>query len=179
MINLIPPIGHKTIRREYILRVVSTILLLFSSVIICLTIALVPRYVLVDTQIKVLESELNQQGISTDVYSAVEKEVKNSNNVLSQIKSVSPHTLSSTVIEEVKAVASPSITFETFQVDSGGDRVNSVQIQGVAPTREALAQLKLKLENSPMFEKAEVPIADLVRDTNLPFTITVVLEKNM
>lgn len=178
MINLIPPEGHKMIRREYFLRVGSTILFLFSSVIVCLTIALVPRYVLIDAQIKTTEAGSNQEGINNDVYVAVEKEVSDVNSVLSQFKMVSAPILSSTVIEQIRSTAPTSIIFETFVVNSTGDHIDAVQISGVAPTREALAELKSDLEASSMFEKAEVPIADLVRDNNLPFTITVTLEKN-
>ncbi len=177
MINLIPPEGHKMIRREYFLRVGSTILFLFSGVIVCLTIALVPRYVLIGAQIKTTEAGANQEEVNNDVYQAVEKEVTNVNSILSQFKRVSAPIFSSTVIELVRSTAPTSITFETFIVNSSGDYVDSVQISGVAPTREALAELKSRLEASSVFDKAEVPIADLVRDNNLPFTITVTLEK--
>ncbi len=178
MINLIPPEGHKVMRREYLLRAWSTILLLFSCVVIFLTIALIPAYVLTNAQIKAFELETEQKNGNDDIYANVEKEVQVANSMLNQFKTPSPSMFSSAVIEEIKNSAPASIAFSTFQVNTTGVVIDTVQIQGVAPTREALAQLKLKLEASPMFEKAEVPIADLAKDTNLPFTITITLAQN-
>ena len=50
-----------------------------------------------------------------------------------------------------------------------------MKLSGVAASRDALTLFESTLEADPLFEEASVPISDLVRGSNLPFTMTIML----
>ena len=175
MINLIPPEGHREVKREYYLRVGATLALLFAGVAIFLTVALIPTYVLVRAQIEAFALEAKQESDTEGVFESAEGEVKTAMKVLSQLKAVPETVFVSAIIDEIQERTSSSIVLKTFYVDAVGGVIEKIQVQGVADTREALAELKGALESSDTFLSAEVPIADLARDADLPFAITVTL----
>ncbi len=175
MINLIPPQGHKVVKREYTLRLGAALAFLFAGVLLLLSVALIPTYVLVGAQIEAFEFETAQEVGDAEALKNAEKEVRTMKNVLTQMKTTVTSTPMSKVIAEIQANAPKTIIFKNFSINTTKGVVTTVQVQGVSPTREALAQLKDALIASPIFEKAEVPISDLARETDLPFTLTVTL----
>ncbi len=178
MINLIPPEGHKAVKREYLLRVGSTLAFLFGWVAIFLGIALVPTYVLIDAQIDTFMLEQATEQVKEESFKKAQEEVRTIETVLTQLKSYTPKVLPSSVIAEIQKRSPRNVTFRQFSIDEVEGVIEKVQIQGVAPTRESLAQLKNSLETSEMFDTAEVPIADLARGAELPFAITVTMSPN-
>lgn len=176
MINLIPPEGHIALKREYYIRVASTFSLLFGSAFLLLTVAYAPTYILVNAQIKALELEVNDNLAIDDTVKDVEAEVRLTQSVLSKLKAQMPDVLGSEVIEEIERTVKGGITFKNFSIEQTNGRIERIQVQGTAPTREALAQFKNAIGASPMFLSGEVPIADLARELNLPFAITITLD---
>lgn len=175
MINLIPPEGHKALKREYVLRVGATLSLLFASVALMLAVALIPTYVLIAAQLNAFALESAQETKKVDALKEINTEVDMTKELLAQLKTTPEKVLVSAIIEEIQKHAPASVVFDTFYIESGADGVERIQVQGNAATREALARLKNELESSPMFEKAEVPIADLARDVDVSFAITITL----
>ncbi len=176
MINLIPPGGHAVMRREYLLRVSATVSFLFTGVFVFLTIALIPTYVLVEAQINTFALD-ERDNSKEDALKNAEAEVSRVKAILTQLKSTPDTITASDVIDEVRKSASPNIFFKTFDVNASAGIIESIHVQGIAPTRETLAGLKRALEESKIFLRAEVPISDLARDADLPFAITITLEK--
>lgn len=175
MINLIPPSGYKTVRYEYYLRVASTIGMLFAGVFILLSVALIPMYVLLDAQINAFAIEQAQQMENEDAFTVADHEVNLAREMLAQLKRGEDTPAPSEIITEVRAVAPPNIIFTNFIMNTSDGAMDKIQIQGQAPTREALANFKTALESSPRFGLVELPIADLARDENLPFAISIEL----
>ena len=176
MINLIPPDGRRTLKREYILRVSATVAILLGCVLILLTVALVPTYVLVQAQINAYELEEGLESDEESAYKAMEQEIKQVQDVLARLKAPAPFVLPSMVIEEVTKQTPNGVTYKTFYTQENKGAVHTIQVQGNATTREVLAELKSTLEGSSMFGKVELPIADLARDADLPFAITLTLK---
>ena len=163
-------------RREYVLRVSATLAFLFGWVIIPLGVALVPTYVLVKAQIKAYDIEAGRESESEDAFKSVESEVEMSNEVLTQLKVQGQTLYTSEVIDEVKRQTPRGIEYRTFYATEKNGTIQSLQVQGTAPTREALASLKTALETSDLFERVELPIADLARESDLSFAITITLK---
>lgn len=177
MINLIPPEGHKAVKREYLFRAGSTFCFLFGWVGLLIAAALIPTYVLISAQIGTFELEAEREQSKDDAVKKAQEEVGTAEAILMQLKTTTETFFSSTAIDEIQKRAPRSIAFRTFSIEESQGRIEKVQIQGVAPTREALAELKTAIESSDLFLKAEVPIADLARDVDLPFAITVTIER--
>lgn len=178
MINLIPPEGHKTARKEYIFRVGATIALLFSGVALCLAVALIPTYLLISTQTTALNAEIAQNDVSTEAIKEAEADVVYAEKMIAQFRNASSSESMSTLITEVRRLAPPAITFKNFSIDGAKSAVLKMQVQGTAPTREVLATFKTALETSDLFLKAEIPIADLARDKDVPFSINITVAKS-
>ncbi len=180
MINLIPPEGHRLIKREYLLRVGGTLCFLFGSVFLVLTVAQVPTYVLIGAQINAFAVEIEEQSNKDDSVKLLDKEIERAQEVITQLKSGTSTTPFTVAVDEIQTLADTTIAFKAFVI-SEPDKRGEVKIraQGTAPTREALAKLKSDIEASPLFEKAEVPISDLARDVDLPFVITITISEKV
>ena len=176
MINLIPTGGRRTVKHEYILRVGATLGFLFTGVFLLLSVALVPTYVLVDAQIKAFESEKQQLAETDTAFQQADEEVVFTKEILAQLKRAPTYERVSAVITELQLVAPSVITYTNFIADASSGSFTKIQVKGQAPTREDLVDLKNNIEASDMFESAEVPIADLARDVDVPFAIVVTLE---
>lgn len=176
MINLIPPEGQKVVKREYIFRVGGTLAFLFGGVLVALAIAFIPTYVLVDAQIKTLLAEAKRDKVEAESFAEADAEVKMTKSLIRQLRSLPPGIMVSGAIGVIQNLAPFGVTLGTFVVDEKDGKIESIKVQGTATTREALIRFKNALEASDMFAKAEVPIADLARDIDLPFMITLTLE---
>lgn len=172
MINLIPPQGHSALRHEYLLRVASMYCFILGGVFVASAALMIPTYVLTSAQLNAVRSDNSENQETTQAFSRASEEIKTASAMLSQLRISQTSVVYSTLIEEIVRNAPSGIAFTTFQ---GRPEEGAITIQGLASTRNALASFKNALEASPMFEKADIPISDLARDTNLPFVITVTL----
>ncbi|QQR64766.1 PilN domain-containing protein [Candidatus Kaiserbacteria bacterium] len=178
MINLIPPAGYKVLKREYLLRIGASFSFLMAVVLFILTVSLAPTYILTSAQIADYETRISSVEDEAAVFKEAERQVTEAHIVLAQLQTTGNTVVTSDILHEIENVAPEGISFKTFSISaSGQNATQTVQVQGVAPTREALVQFKNALENTTLFDKAEVPIADLARDANLPFAITISLQK--
>ncbi len=177
MINLIPPEGYQMIKNEYLLRVGAVYCFLITGVCVFLSVALIPKYVLLDAQIKEVTSLVLQGNSTNSAVKNTEKEVSRTKTVLAQLKAEEKSFYISTAIDEIQQASSQGVVFKTFSIEGVKGEVKTIQVQGTAATREKLVQFKNKLEESALFENVEIPISDLARDVALPFSISIQLSK--
>jgi len=173
MINLIPPAGHRALKQEYFLRVGATMGFLTTGVFLFLTVSLIPIYVLTRAQIQNFTFEIEKNNSSDELFKKAERDVSVIESVLKQLKTSPTAVPASEAIAEIQNNAPASIIFKAFRLQSPNETTASIYVQGIAPTREVLAQFIDNLEATRMFEKAEVPISDLARESNLPFAMQV------
>ncbi len=178
MINLIPPAGYTVLKREYLLRISASFFFLMAVILFILTVSLAPTYILTSAQIADYETRINNVEDEAAIFAEAERQVGEAHMVLTQLQTVGHTIHTSDILREIEHIAPTGITFKNFYVSTGAlNTAQTVQVQGIAPTREILIRFKNVLEDSALFEKAEVPIADLARDVDLPFAITVTLKK--
>ncbi len=63
------------------------------------------------------------------------------------------------------------VVFDTVSASSTGSSSVNITIQGVAPTRTSLLDLKGRLENLAQGNVVDLPIAQLTKSVSIPFTI--------
>lgn len=178
MINLIPPAGYKVLKREYLLRVSASFFFLMAVILFILAVSLAPTYILTSAQIADYKVRINNVEDDALVFGEAERQATEAHTVLTQLQTNGNSVLTSDILHEIESVAPTGISFKTFSLSTAGQNATqTVQVQGIAPTRAALIQFKNAIENTTLFEKAEVPIADLARDADLPFSITILLRK--
>jgi hypothetical protein len=175
MINLIPPTGYHVLKQEYLLRVGASFCFLIGSIFFVMTAALAPTYILTSAQIADYTSRVDGAGDESHTFAEAEREAGEAQILLAQIQKNIKSAQASVLIQAVTQLAPQGISLKTFSVQNTPTTPGTVQIQGVAKSRETLVHFKNAIEGAPQFEKAEVPIADLARDADLPFAITITL----
>lgn len=175
MINLIPPHGQTALKHEYLLRVASVYGFMLAGVLIASTALMVPTYVLTSSQRETVKADTGELEETMAAFDLASSEISLANAVMAQLRMSEPEIIYSKIIEEIVKSAPSGITFATFQGEQKEGSPVQVIVQGSAKNRNTLASFKTALEESDMFETAEVPIADLVRDADLPFVVTITL----
>ena len=174
MINLIPPAGHAAIRKEYLMRVGATYCLLFAAIAILLTVALIPTYVLVRAQ---MNGAIAQEGANEEDadIARIEDDISRTEAIVTELKKMPTEPDMSTLIHEIEKSAPQGISFRNFMLNHVKNVIGPIQVQGTATRREDLIVFKQALEAHSLFESAAVPIADLARERDVPFSMTVVI----
>lgn len=175
MINLIPPQGQKKLQREYLFRSTIVFSILFGFVFLLLFAALIPTYVLVSAQINALTTSSLQDSSKAEQYTKIESETKSLEKIISQLEKATSTKQVSPLIDEVVAITPDGVTVQSFTISEEKGIVQKVQLQGTARTRSSLVQFRNALEGSSYFKKADVPLSDLAKDSDLPFNISVLL----
>ncbi len=176
MINLIPPEGEKAVRREYQLRTGATGAFLIGFVFLILSGSLLPTYILTGVHIQEYQEKVDAEKDVAQVFQDAEKEVKSSEELLTQLKSGSTSRSVSELIRAIEGKTPQGITYKALQMNTAKRTADTFLVQGIASTREDLVRFKNTLKEVPLFDKVEIPIADLARDTALPFAITITLK---
>lgn len=175
MINLIPPKGRTTGRFEYWVRVCTVWSFLLAGVFIVASFLFVPSYVLIHSQIKALSIQAAEGGRDEVVYKEKEQIIQDINTIVGQLQKEEVQTDISEIIHAVNKAIHPGVTIARYEISREEMAIDAILIQGTASTREALATFKNTLERSALFETATVPISDLAREADLPFSITITL----
>jgi len=76
------------------------------------------------------------------------------------------------VIGNVVDVRGP-VKITSIAVSKVSTTTVTVSIQGIAPNREALLTFKSRLENAAVGNRVELPISQLAKSSNIPFSLTV------
>lgn len=177
MINLIPQEGHELIDREYRYRVIGTFSVLFGMVFLILGVSLIPKYLLIATQIESFNLQIEKETSKDQDNEVNIHEIAEINTLLAQLKSTKTDgPLMTTLINEIRTIAPQGVTLESFIAREEADVLKAIEVKGDAPTREILAKLARTLEESTYFKKADIPISDLAKSSDIPFTIQLELE---
>ncbi len=175
MINLIPPNGHSALKHEYILRIASLYGFILGGVFLASAALMVPTYVLTSAQLKTAHKDSAAMETMKAAFAEAAGEIKRINAVMTALRIEKDPVLYSEIIEEIVRSSGEGVTLSTFRGSHTGEKLSSVVVQGTASNRRSLAAFKNTLEASPLFAEAELPIADLARDTNLPFVVTLTM----
>lgn len=174
MINLIPPNAQKQVRNEYWVRVVSVWLLLLGTSFIIVVILFAPVYVLIQSQLDSYWDEYTRANGETQSFKDAESEIKKANELATLLsKSKNIVTFSGT-IESLEKLTKDEVIIESYSLTRKGDVIDSIIVVGQADSRLALTQFKDSIENEPMFESVTLPLSNLAKDKDIPFSITII-----
>jgi Tfp pilus assembly protein PilN len=176
MINLIPPEGHRAVKREYLLRIGTVWAILFAGVFFAGAALSIPTYVLVRMQLESLTLSADESESTSAQFKHAEAIVRRTNDIALQLDIPMKGASASEIIRDVSQVAPRGVSITSLQLAKSADTFTTVQVQGIAPSRNALASFTDALNALPRVARAEVPISDLARDVDLPFALTIELK---
>jgi hypothetical protein len=176
--NLLPLENRKAFRREYFIRLGTVAVLVLVVVVVAQAIFLLPSY-LYEREI-VNSRTLELQRLSANLATTQEQEAQTKLAALqaesTYLLSVNDHPTASIVLRSVLDVPRPGITISGFifgqPADSSSGNKKTLQLTGVAATRESLRSYDTALGALPFVSSADLPISDYAKDSQIPFTIT-------
>jgi len=177
MANLIPPQAKKNIIIEYWIRAVSVWFALLGVASLTMAVLNVPVYILIQNQLQSYSSLYNDADAQNTSFEQIESgivlanttAVLLSNNLKSE--SIVPY------INQIDNLANSKISIQSLKLIRSGVNLEEVQIQGVADDRESLVAFSDAIESAEDFTKADIPLSNLAKDKDIPFTIDAQLNK--
>ncbi len=175
MANLIPQAAKRSIKIEYWIRVFSVWFVLFGIAALTLAVLNAPVYLLIGSQLETysgLFEDANEQNTS---YEKIEAEIVSANDnatLLIGMRNIDPVV---PYIEQIESFVNTKITLTTFNVTRTNNAVSSVIISGMAVDRASLVDFSRAIESSDTFLEASIPLSNLAKDRDIPFTINAIL----
>lgn len=167
MTNLLPQKQKKEIKREYLLRLISTSLVVLGIIIFIASALLIPSYFLTylrsgsgEIQIDVIEKAISLQ--DENDASKILSETRQKLSIIStEDESVVVDIIYSILNEKNKTILINSFLF----------RDDVMSIRGVAESRDDLVDFSKKLERVTMFNNVDLPISDLASSKDIEFSL--------
>ena len=170
--NLLPKTQKKQLRNDYLIRLAGVTLFLLAGAVTTGAIALVPSYISLTSAISEFnEGQLALEGVQEEKPLTILSQTARALTVLRDNVEAEPMTdlLTPIVDARPEGIQITSITFnrDTF----------SFSLKGIADTRDTLVAYRRAVEALERAIEVSSPIENLARNTNLEFTLSVLLEK--
>lgn len=169
--TLIPLVDRKRLHREYYVRFVTVLLSILACSVIVGAGALFPAY------IQAWLTRNNTESMFTMVKNLKrEAGVDMANKQLSRdsilIQALSKDAQTVYFSDIVRSIISrkQDVVINSFNVSQGEGKKIAIAITGIAPTRDELLAFKGRLESLMPGTTIDVPISQLARSTNVPFS---------
>lgn len=147
---------------------VSVWTILIASACIVAVVINVPAYVLVKSQLESYLQEYNQATLETESFKESEKDVVQSNE-LATLLMKSDATQFSEEMLHLDAQTKNGVHIMQFVFER-----DTIIVTGRADSREALSVFQKTLEADPRFTSATLPLSNLAKDRDIPFSITLI-----
>jgi Tfp pilus assembly protein PilN len=179
MINLLPLEYKKNQRKALLFRVSFVALTIFSLVVAASSILLLPLYLSATAQVKGEKDRLNlyktsQSFSDTETSSRTITDTNNKISIFALEESDSQFSAVLTLLDEITP-SGISITDMTLATSDSGKKSTQLELRGNASTRESLVKFVDALKAQKSFESVELPISGLVKDSNIDFNMSFVI----
>lgn len=175
MINLIPPVAKRNVKREYWLRVLVVWLFLFDFCILVAALLTTPSFVLVQGQLAAFEQQMQSAAAEASEQQALSDTIRHANEQAGTVLAVSSVDAITPYLERIEAIRTPAIQLTNLAVQRTETAVSSITVSGVAQTRQSLTGFSNALVADELFTAADVPLANLAANENLGFTIDIIV----
>lgn len=187
MIDLLPASEKHAIRKEYHLRVLVVCFAMFSSVLAAMVISFFPTYLFTLSRYGAFLAESQSDEAQNRISQVKEMEttVRETNKKIDLLKSGASVPQVKDIFLEILESESQGVSITALSYDFGGvvskkgkdntTTPSSVSIQGKSSDRAPLLAFKDALVQKKEFGSVDLPISSLVKDTDLSFSINLIL----
>lgn len=171
MIDLLPTAAKNTLKREQRKRFLSGLILAFAMIGVVTAVSSLPTGLLLSHY---EESVLAVGGLATEVAkrrSDVEKDLEVTRALIEYLSTknqVKPYSL---IVSDLDRLAGEDVFITHFNFDNKKKLV----LSGLASTRSTLSAFRDRLAAHESFKTVELPLSSLVKDADVPFSITITL----
>lgn len=173
MINVLPEQQKKELRKEYLIRLVSTYFFLFGILFFLATILLLPTYIISSSKESFLENEfllLKKENPNLSL-SELENIIFDINTKLGVLDTESKNILPTKIVSDFLSIQKQNIEINKIFYIKDDKDIKSIEINGVAKDRSSLSAFKSNLEKSGLYENVDLPISNLLGKTDISFNI--------
>jgi len=173
MFNLLPKEEKATIRREYRVRLAVVVLWFSFVTVIVSSLLLLPAYFLSSQKEKAAlrQAETLTKSVEAAEAANLEKVLVGVKGKLAYVDSEQPPLRLYELIREVAKRRSEGIAFTTLTVVDAEEEKRRININGRASTRGAIVAFEKALRGSGLFDRVELPVSSLAKDSNSEFAI--------
>lgn len=168
----LPESQKKILRKDYIIRLALVFLVGLCSVVVSGIIFFFPSALVAYRE----KGNYDTQLISTQA-NTVDQDQKVISEILNLTKYVSDGIDRPTVISNIKLIISlipKGIKISSIDM-SYGDKI-TINLNGVASTRETLINLRKNVETNENIKMVELPVSDLAKSKNISFIIKIIMK---
>jgi hypothetical protein len=173
--NLLPSETLKAFRRSYFLRLGTIALLLLTALAVIHALLMLPSYLYARAEVNAETTQLNRltNSLATSEEQTAQNELNDLQSEATYLSQLSGKPTASAVIQALLAVQASGISISGFSFAAPiPPATGTMQISGIAATREDLRSYDQALSSLPFVTSANLPISDYASDDNIPFTIT-------
>jgi hypothetical protein len=176
MLKLLLKEEKQKIKKEYLLRFLAVFLLGMAFVLFLLSISLLPSYYLLLIDKKVLTQELSVvQDIELNAdRRRLREKLASLRDTLSIVDE--PTTEISPYIQKITSNQPRDINILGLSFTKE-NKQEKIVLDGVANNRNSLANFVNILDQIPEFQTVNLPFSSFVRDSDIPFSITITIEQ--
>lgn len=178
VINVLPEDEKKSIRSEYLTRLMTVFLNLCIYVGILAVLLLIPSYLLSVSKEDMAEKELQEFNLSNPEVTTVniDNSIKEINSKLSFLTKMDLNPeITNKVFGWILENKPKGINFSQMLYNRRTDGALVLEIHGVAQDRVTLRDFKTILDSNPNYKEVNLPISNFLEKTNLSFTISIVI----
>lgn len=172
MINLIPQHAKRSIKIEYLSRLLTVTFAALSCVLVAASVLLVPQLVLLHSQNSALSQQYEASMSTKQAIDSYVTQIKNTNQAIELVHQVVIIGNLVPYIKHIQSYESVGVTFDYIKVDRKADAGVVIKMAGMAATRNDLAILKNSLVTDPVIAEVDLPLENLAKDKDLPFHIS-------
>ncbi len=173
--NLLRKQSKKEVVQEFILRFVSVFFFFMTGSILVGIIALVPVYLNTVATLGAYETEQTMKKEGGEDVTSLQERVDTQSARITYIEQDLKKKKVSDLLRTALLERSEGIEVVGYSYNRS---TNSLSLEGVATTRDLVVPFARSLEATDDFENVPVPIADLAKNTNLEFRLTMNVTKN-
>ncbi|HMA79135.1 MAG TPA: hypothetical protein VKP88_08580 [Candidatus Paceibacterota bacterium] len=173
MINLIPPVAKRAMLREYWQRVALVWLLCLCGCMVLAGLLTAPSFVLVQSQLQAYQSQVQSAAAMASEQDALAETITTTNEQAATVLAAGQVPSMTAYLEQVRALANQGITISRIEVVRADTSISEVVVSGVADTRVSLTTFANRIESSPQFSEASVPLENLAANEDIAFTLQI------
>jgi len=179
MINFIPEKLKKNILLEHKFRVFSVFFVSFFIVMIFIIFLLVPAYTLSIARKVVIKNQLALVKNTTVNYTEDSlNKVKDINEIVKILSvNVEVKKPGSELLKQIISLKGNNIKISSISFDIDTSQNIKISMKGFSSTRESLTKYVKELKNTNLFSDVDLPVSNLVKSSDIDFTIGLTVKK--
>ena len=173
MINLLPGEAKKNLKREQRLRFLSVTFLLMAFVSLIALLLSIPTGILLSRHADTLAGSMDLAEAVEKRSSDVKKDLAHAASLIEHLSKSEEEGINvSSMIYDLDQLAGEEVLLTHFNFDDK----KKIVLSGIASTRSTLSLFRDRLDGDDRFKSVELPLSSLVKDTEVPFSITLTLK---